>query len=339
MLRLALARSAAAAFFAFSLLAPRVGRAFCRTTTLPIPADHGPARGCFTEGLPLFWRGACIGYSVNRAASATVPFAEASRVIDEAFAAWNVRCGATSTAVGISTQSLGAVTCSEVRYNATEPNQNLIVFRDESWPHSEPDSTLGLTTVSFNPDTGEIFDVDMEINASGRNLSTAASAPPAAFDLLSIVTHEAGHFLGLAHASDAKSTMFASYPPGTSALRTLEQDDIAGICEIYPSSTERNVAPGARAAGLAVATACDATPRHDFATTCDGRAAPSDAVAGLTGCAVPTRHLPPPDAPPWGPLAMAGGLGAVLCRRRARITTRGPAMHRARTTGRSHGRG
>ena len=31
--------------------------------------------------------------------------------------------------------------------------------------------------------------------------------------------------------------MFASYTPGTKSLRTLTQDDIDGICTIYPPST------------------------------------------------------------------------------------------------------
>ena len=35
--------------------------------------------------------------------------------------------------------------------------------------------------------------------------------------------------------------MYASYKPGTSTLRTLTADDIAGACEIYPTAAERTV--------------------------------------------------------------------------------------------------
>ena len=81
--------AASCAAFGLVLLAPRTGHAFCRTTTTPIPASYSPADGCFTDGLPLFWKNACVGYSLNENASALVPLADATRVIDAAFATWN----------------------------------------------------------------------------------------------------------------------------------------------------------------------------------------------------------------------------------------------------------
>jgi hypothetical protein len=310
-----------------SLLLPRTGHGFCRTTTVPIPASYSPEGGCFTEGLPLFWRGACVGYAVNENASVKVPLADATRVIDAAFAAWNVACEASQGPVGIATESLGVVSCSEVRYNQNAPNQNVIVFRDDVWPHNDTNSTLALTTVTFNSETGEIYDADMEINATGP-LSTTAVVPPDGFDLASIVTHEAGHFLGLAHATDMKSTMFARYVPGSSSLRTLSKDDIAGLCEIYPDATKRNVAPSADALGLSAATTCDATPRHDFATTCDGQEPAGAASSSCT--AAPAGIGPSHDA--WAIAAAAAGLVALL-RRRTRAT------HPGCTTGRYCGPG
>src|SRR4051794_13592167 len=78
----------------------RDAHAFCRTTTTPVPADYSPSRGCFTEGLPLFWKGQCVGYSVNTAASVHIPLATATTVIDGAFTTWNeVSCG--SGSIGI----------------------------------------------------------------------------------------------------------------------------------------------------------------------------------------------------------------------------------------------
>jgi MYXO-CTERM domain-containing protein len=270
--------------FSGALLAfPRDANAFCRTTTTPVPADYSPSRGCFTEGLPLFWKGACVGYSVNGAASVHIPQATATTVIDGSFTTWNeVKCGAGN--IGVTTSNVGTVECSEVRYNPNGPNQNVVVFRDTTWPYSDPNNTLGLTTVTFNADTGEIYDADMELNATGKNLSTSATVPANGFDLLSVVTHEAGHFLGLAHATDASATMFASYKPGTITLRTLAADDIAGICEIYPNATTRNVAASVSSMGVIAADACDATPRHGFGSTCAENPAPADSKT--SGCAV-----------------------------------------------------
>ncbi len=251
-----------------SLALPTTAHAFCRTTTQPLPPSYSPSRGCYTEGLLLFWRNACVSYSINEAASRNIPFEDAKRVIDEAFATWaNVMCS-DGNPVGIAVSNIGAAECSEVKYNQETANQNLIVFRDDGWPYNDPNSTLGLTTVTFNAETGEIYDADMEINSSARNLSTTDKVPANGFDLLSVVTHEAGHFLGLAHATDPRATMYASYKPGTIALRTLAGDDIAGICEIYPNSEIRTVSPEVSLTETIAADACDPTPRHGFTSQC-----------------------------------------------------------------------
>jgi hypothetical protein len=314
-------RATALAIAAFALLAPRASQAYCRTTTTPIPANYSPASGCFSDGLPLFWKGACVGFNINANASALVPLDEATRVIDSAFATWNAAtCTATGETVGIIASDLGTVSCTEVRYNQNGPNQNVIVFRDDKWPYSDPNNTLGLTTVTFNADTGEVYDADMEINASGKNLTTTTIVPANGFDLLSVVTHEAGHFLGLAHAVDTKATMFASYRPGTSALRTLTQDDKDGLCEIYPNATQRSVAAIVGAGGLTPATACDPTPRHGFSTTCAENPPPSDPGASSSGCAVTPGDASATEGSTWAALGIAAGLAALLYRlRRPRV--------------------
>lgn len=312
--RLATHASAIAIVAAVSL-APRLAEAFCRTTTTPVPANYSPTRGCFTDGLPLFWKGACVGYSVNGAADASIPLDTATSIIDAAFDSWNHVVCASGSNVGITASNLGPVQCSEVRYNMNGPNQNVIVFRDDRWPYSDPNNTLGLTTVTFNADTGEIYDADMEINGAGGNLSTSATVPANGFDLLSVITHEAGHFLGLAHATDPKSTMYASYKPGTSALRTLTEDDVAGICEIYPSATERNVATTVSSTGTTPAEACDPTPRHGFASSCAEDPAPSESSSS-GGCAVASSSASPRPSSSALLVILGLGLTAATTRRR-----------------------
>jgi hypothetical protein len=297
----------------------REAHAFCRTTTTPVPADYSPQRGCFTEGLPLFWKGACVGYSVNSAASVHIPLATATTVIDGSFTTWNeVKCGAGN--IGISTSNVGTADCAEVRYNPNGPNQNVVVFRDTTWPYSDPNNTLGLTTVTFNADTGEIYDADMELNATGKNLSTSATVPANGFDLLSVVTHEAGHFLGLAHATDASATMFASYKPGTTTLRTLSADDNAGICEIYPNATTRNVAASVSSMGVIAADACDSTPRHGFGTTCAENPPPADSKT--SGCAVAATGTSRSGAGTAGFMGILVGLVGLARRKRSRAAPR-----------------
>jgi hypothetical protein len=251
-----------------ALTLPTTAHAYCRTTTQPLPANYSPGRGCFTQGLVLFWRNACVSYSINQEGSRNIDYTDAKRIIDESFATWTASACADGSAPGISVSNLGPASCTEVRYNADSPNQNLIVFRDDGWPYEDPNSTLGLTTVTFNAETGEIYDADMEINSSARNLSIADQVPANGFDLASVITHEAGHFLGLAHATDPRSTMYASYKPGTTALRSLAPDDVAGICAIYPNAATRTVSATVSANETVQADACDANPRHGFSGQC-----------------------------------------------------------------------
>jgi hypothetical protein len=92
--------------------------------------------------------------------------------------------------------------------------------------------TLALTTVTFDM-TGRILDADVEINSFAANLTT--SDTNVGVDLESIVMHEAGHFLGLSHEAFAHATMNAAYDAREPFdFRTLEADDVAGICTIYP---------------------------------------------------------------------------------------------------------
>lgn len=289
-------------------------RAYCRTTTVPPPSSYDSSRGCYEEGLPVFWRNACVGFSINSAGSAKLPPADTERAIRLGFAAWGESiCPDSGAALGLSIVELGSSTCSEVRFNERGPNQNVVVFRDDVWPYGDPGSTLGLTTVTFNAHDGEIFDVDLEINSSGDNLSVDEQVPIEGYDLLSVVTHEAGHFIGLAHSSDASATMFASYRPGSSAQRSLAPDDVLGACAIYPDAATRLVATSVDPSGAIPASACDPTPLFGFGSTCESNPAPvEEKDAG--GCVVGPTGAPRSS----GSLVAVGALLAMALTRRVR---------------------
>jgi hypothetical protein len=226
----------------------------------------------------------------------------------DAYYRWStVDCGGKgSPAIGLFDRS--PVNCNLVEYNQDPDtaNANIWLFRDQ-WSDPEDIGTLALTTVTFDPDTGQIYDADVEIN-SGQNHITVGDES-VVFDLQSIVVHEAGHTLGLSHSSVAYATMFYRYDQndGTLLLRTLSDDDVAGICAVYPPGQERGV--------------CNYTARHGFSTDCH--------VKLDSGCAVrgPIRSRgsdPGSGGIDWGGIAGWGGLVMSLgiYRRRRRHVAR-----------------
>ncbi len=274
---------------------PARAEAYCRTSVCGDVASQvcnpPSANDC---GTPLFWSPACFGYSVQRDASAQVDLATAELLVDQAFAAWEqVDCGGAPPSINVS--NIGAVTCDQTEYNERSGNANIVIFRDASWPYVGQGHTLALTTVTFNLDDGEIFDADLEINSASVTLTTGETGVQ--YDLLSILTHEAGHMLGLAHSLDPNATMTLEYVPGEVLLRSLEPDDVAGICAAYP------------AGGLEEP--CNPTPRHGFASDCATRAPEDDG-----GCSVASEPEPPHGArAAWLLLALAGVAGALTRKR------------------------
>ncbi len=242
-------------------------------------------------GIAIAWPTACVGYSVQRDASDQVELAAVTDLAARAFATWTAAtCG--GQPVGIAASDLGPVTCDQQEFDQESKNQNLIVFRDSSWPYGP--GALALTTVTYALDTGEIRDGDIELNSKHASFTT--SDGDVDVDLLSILTHEAGHFLGMAHSPVTDATMQTDYPPKSISLRTLEADDVAGICAVYP--------PGGTAA-------CDPEPLNGLGDECGEAASAGDDGCGCEVAGEPT------SAPTWALLGVAAaGVSAAASRRR-----------------------
>jgi hypothetical protein len=322
-----------------SLAAAADAHAFCRTMACKLPADFSPSPGscvppdfasyCASldppaNPIPVWWRNACVGYDLQENASAQVPYPVADSMFATAFGKWtSTVCpvadatddgGTGSARVSIDVRDLGPVVCNQVQYNSDQGNQHVILFHDDVWPYDDANNTLGLTTVTYDPDTGEIYDADMEINATVQ-LAISDPVPADGYDLASIITHECGHFLGMAHSGADRATMFAHYTAGSTYMRELTSDDVAGICSIYLPGGERAVDPSATSdgSGLVPEDACDPTPRHGFAVDC--------ATSAKHGCTVGPGSSAPSRAPALAGLALA----ATLVRRARRRGERRPA--------------
>jgi hypothetical protein len=197
--------------------------------------------------VPLAWAPGRVPYEVATAASKQVSLADATRAADLAFQAWNAaQCdggapgvqayddGPVAVPGGLEGDALAAwAGCTDS--TSCEPTaHDVIVFDDDSWPNNDPTNTLALTTVSYGLDDGRIFEAYTEVNSAQHQITTT-EPPPAdghSYDLQAILTHEAGHFLGLAHATATSSIMYAYYRPGAIALTP---DDVDAICTVYPT--------------------------------------------------------------------------------------------------------
>jgi hypothetical protein len=235
-------------------------------------------------------------------------------------------------------------TSRQVGYVQGAANENLVVFR-RSWcknvvpaghaclTATAPDqscdtvfncfddrllsrSTIALTTVTYSPSSGQIFDADLEINAWGGASGSVNSAtgpsdgwyfsclsPLArslcssygqdgcdAMDLQNTVTHEAGHFIGLAHPcevgeagnecvqADVPTTMYPRAMMGEYEKRSLDPDDRTGVCDVYPAG--------------AATLRCTAGDGDDGSSGCGcGTTTPAGAIATLLGLAALAPRL------------------------------------------------
>jgi hypothetical protein len=291
---LASSRRGLAAIFALALAPASPAFAYCRTSAcahdeVGVRCVPSTPEDC---GTPLFWPEPCVGYSIQEAGGPTIDAESFRPIARAAFAAWtDADCGS-GDHPRMAVSDLGEVSCDRIEYNPKGANDNAIIFRSDTWPYAATNA-LALTTVTYNLDTGEIRDADMELNATDVTFTTTDSNVEV--DLLSIVTHEAGPFLGLAHSPVPDATMQADYPPHSTSLRSLSADDASAICAAYP--------PGA-------IDSCDPTPQGGLGDACNS---PATEPPGGGCCAIAIGATGAEGSAAGAALV---GLTAMLVRRR-----------------------
>jgi hypothetical protein len=171
---------------------------------------------------------------------------------------------------------------------AKRDGHNRIIMRAGAWCRDPIQMTncssreavqLAVTTLFVRshpglPDDGQILEADIEVNTIDHSFAIIPDGPVAArdylddYDLASVLTHEAGHFLGLAHncrgpndllllddagvlspecsSSEAQAapirgaTMYPAMDPIDVHQRTLTADEVRAACEIYPPGSLPN---------------------------------------------------------------------------------------------------
>lgn len=227
----------------------------------------GPAKG----GHYLYWKGACVHVAPAAEGTKDIPGDTEFPVITTSIATWNDGAAACSyfsvvedkpraDAEVSGTDRINLIKFRDASWcrpaTKTEP------------VHCYPAAAAGLTTATYidsatDPNDGQIVDADVELNAvnfafsvDGQTLGTAGCLA----DLQNTLTHELGHLHGLEHtclapgdparvdgtgaavpacggglpATITEATMYPYQDCGETKKSTIEADDIAGICAIYP---------------------------------------------------------------------------------------------------------
>lgn len=116
-----------------------------------------------------------------------------------------------------------------------------------------PRGVLGFTALSLEVQDGELVIVDADIILNAMNYNNYSNGEY--YDPAGILTHELGHFFGIAHSlvSDDNSsdgtlssaTMYPKVLGNGSYLTVLAYDDVIALQNLYPSTNEGGILRGA----------------------------------------------------------------------------------------------
>ena len=196
----------------------------------------GTRVGSRTESLR--WRNFPVRYFVTNTGVPLVSAQQFQAAVTRAFSTWHAVQSAQT-----SSEFVGFVQAPPF----VDDNANVLGFLNRP----DQDRTLAATTFTVDTTDGRILESDIYFN-SAFPWSVSEAGVTDRFDLESIAVHEIGHLLGLSHSAlgetemisggrrviAAESVMFPiAFSRGNIADRSLKADDIAGISDLYGTST------------------------------------------------------------------------------------------------------
>jgi len=245
--------------------------AWCRSKVTDGPASLDCVED--EDALPLFWSRSCLSYAFNQdffdILGKALSERDIRKIFYDSFNTWTGISCPDGGSPGFYFEQLRAVTEEDIpRYEIGEVNQSVILARTQTeWEKlGYAKDAYALTFVWHYSDTGEILDADMEINSRDGvylDCETNICFRSNMFDLQNTVTHEVGHYLGLAHSEVSESTMYKDATPGETEKRSLHEDDIEGLCAAYPPGK----LPGNNCLGTRGACSCPSPPIFEITTT------------------------------------------------------------------------
>jgi hypothetical protein len=243
-------------FAALAVLTPAPASAYVRTLTKGEPDG--------SNRFPAYWNHPIIPIVVHLGSPpAPLTADQILRATRAAAAAWSRQ------AIACSQMELRVVPDPSADALAVSDRVSHLIFRDDVWCKKPPPANgrcydrlmLAVTSVFMRKSDGRILDADIEVNAVSADWSDIVADPnsgESTQDLQGALTHEFGHLLGFEHScllagdemrvddqgqvspscafsADPKdSVMIASVGVGKHIPRTLSDDDIRGVCAVYP---------------------------------------------------------------------------------------------------------
>lgn len=218
----------------------------------------------------LHWESGCVLVTADAAGTKQLPGDSELDLIQEAIATWNTGAAGCSYMEiryqGTADVEVGRDAINVIKFRDGSWCRPAV---GDDPPRCHPPEAAGITTAVYvdDPDSdrdGAIVDADIELNGkdfSISNMGVTLGTAPCRAELLNTLTHELGHLLGIEHPCRAagdpprvddegqpvpscsqimgnqeitESTMFNIQDCDETKKATLEPEDIAAVCGIYP---------------------------------------------------------------------------------------------------------
>lgn len=166
------------------------------------------------------WASPNVTYYVDSSGIGSMPDDADISAVYQALAAW-------------STQPCSTFNFVDGGLRASDPGGNFVRFVHQAGQWGGPSGAIAYTARLST--AGVITSADIFVDDFSLEWSTKGDLQ--AFDLQSVLTHELGHALGLNHSANPTTTMYFAGQRGNTFFRSLSDDDIAGLCYLYPAST------------------------------------------------------------------------------------------------------
>lgn len=246
-------------------------------------------------GAYLYWESGCVYVTVDAEGTKEIPGDTEFALVDQAIAAWNDGIASCSY-MNIVNEGTKALEVGRDNVNLIKFRDAAwcrpAVKNDPARCYAE--AAAGLTTAVYVDDgtsdrDGAIVDADVELNGKYFAISnggTTLGSASCQADLLNTLTHELGHLLGLEHpclapgdparvdgsgnpvplcgqttsAAVIEATMYNYQDCGETKKASLEQDDISGVCSIYPKADDPGTCEPVSTGSGCCSAAGDSTP-------------------------------------------------------------------------------